>query len=103
MNLSSLIKQMLEKLQARILRGSKNKLFEILLEKEFWGDLGTVMAFCNIPQVDRTPTQNNVLDLYKNLYHPNGLCPSKLYKEISPRLQERYDFVHDLICSFLYD
>lgn len=88
-------------------REKANEKFKFLLKERFLKDLKVATILTSIPEGERGPEFQGMLDSLRGQYLPGyipeGKCPSLLFKYVSRKLQEKYDVIHDGICGVLYE
>lgn len=81
---------------------SFDKSFQNLLKVEFQKDLEAVIQLSSIDSYESPNAQNALMELMREKYTPEGVCPSPQFPYVSKHLQQEYGRIHEQICSVLY-
>ena len=93
---------MANKLEKEI-RRINDSVFEKLLEIDFIPDLNNALNLSSIPEYERTPDQQFLLELLKKKYPLGIKCPTPLlYSQVSGFLRRNYDVIQGRLMEILY-
>lgn len=84
------------------LRPSRDRLFRLLLNIEFYEDLRYVQRLSAVPHCERTQIQNLLEDYFKEKYPVSGKCCSVLYSKVSKPLRREYNIIHRRMMEILH-